>query len=55
MNNTYKDLNKDIEADLISVRTKDNDIQDLKYIYLKVNYEGVVKKLIDDGEEYKKI
>ena len=55
MNNTYKDLNKDIEADLNSVRKcSDNDIQDLKYNYLKLNYEGVVKKLIDDEEKYKK-
>ena len=53
MNNTYKDLNNDIEADLISVRSK-NEIQDLKYNYLKLNYEGVVKKLIDDEEKYKK-
>ena len=53
MNNTYKDLNKDIEADLISVRSK-SEIQDSKYNYLKLNYEGVVKKLIDDEEKYKK-
>ena len=53
MNNTYKDLNKDIEADLISVRSK-NEIKELKYNYLKLNYEGVVKKLIDDEEKYKK-
>ena len=54
MNNTYKDLNKDIEADLISVRKKDNDIQDLQYNYLKNNYEGVIKKLIVDEEKFKK-
>ena len=53
MTNTYKDLNKDIEAELISVRSK-NEIQDLKYNYMKLNYEGVVKKLIDDEEKYKK-
>ena len=53
MNNTYKDLNKDIEYDLISVRLK-SEIQDLKYNYLKLNYEGVVKKLIDDEEKFKK-
>ena len=53
MNNTYKDLNKDIEADLISVRSK-NDIRDLQYNYLKINYEGVIKKLIDDEEKFKK-
>ena len=53
MNNTYKDLNKDIEADLISVRSK-SEIQELKYNYLKLNYEGVVKKLIDDEEKFKK-
>ena len=53
MNNTYRDLNKDIEADLISVRSK-SEIQELKYNYLKLNYEGVVKKLIDDEEKYKK-
>ena len=54
MNNTYKDLNKDIEADLISVRKRsDDDIQYLKYSYLKLNYEGVVEKLIDDKEKYK--
>ena len=44
MTNTYKDLNKDIEADLISVRKKDNGIRDLQYNYLKINYEGVIKK-----------
>ena len=54
MTNTYKDLNKDIEADLISVRKKDNDIRDLQYNYLKINYEGVIKKLIDDEEKFKK-
>ena len=55
MNNTYKVLNKDIEADLISVRKKsDNEIQNLKYNFLKLNYEGVVRKLIDDEEKYKK-
>ena len=54
MNNTYKDLNKDNEADLISVRKKDNDIRDLQYNYLKINYEGVIKKLIDDEEKFKK-
>ena len=53
MTNTYKDLNKDIEADLISVRKKDNDIRDLQYNYLKINYEGVIKKLIDE-EKFKK-
>ena len=53
MTNTYKDLNKDIEADLISVRSK-NDIRDLQYNYLKINYEGVIKKLIDDEEKFKK-
>ena len=53
MNNIYRDLNKDIEADLISVRSK-SEIQELKYNYLKLNYEGVVKKLIDDEEKYKK-
>ena len=52
---TFKDLNKEIEADLISVRKKsDNDIKDLKYNYLKLNYERVVKKLLDD-ENCKKI
>ena len=54
MTNTYKDLNKDIEADLISVRKKDNDIRDLQYNYLKINYEGIIKKLIDDEEKFKK-
>ena len=54
MTNTYKDLNKDIEADLISVRKKDNDIRDLQYNYLKINYEGVIKKLSDDEEKFKK-
>ena len=55
MNNTYKDLSKDIGADLISVKKKsDNEIQDLKYNYLKLNYEGVIKILIDDEEKYKK-
>ena len=54
MTNTYKDLNKDIEADLISVRKKDNDIRDLQYKYIKFNYEGVIKKLIDDEEKFKK-
>ena len=53
MTNTNKDLNKDIEADLISVRSK-SEIQELKYNYLKLNYEGVVKKLIDDEEKFKK-
>ena len=53
MNNTYRDLNKDIEADLISVRSK-SEIQELKYNDLKLNYEGVVKKLIDDEEKFKK-
>ena len=53
MNNTYRDLNKDIEADLISVRSK-SEIQELKYNYLKLNYEGVVKELIDDEEKFKK-
>ena len=54
MNNTYKDLNKDIEADLISVRKKDNDVRDLQYNYLKINCEGVIRKLIDDEEKFKK-
>ena len=53
MNNTYRDLNKDIEADLLSVRSK-SELQDLKYNYLKLNYDGVVKKLIDDEEKFKK-
>ena len=53
MTNPYKDVSKDIEAELISVRSK-NEIQDLKYNYMKLNYEGVVKKLIDDEEKYKK-
>ena len=34
---TLKELNKDIEANLISVRKKDNYIQDLEYNYLKLN------------------
>ena len=37
MNNTYKDFNKDIDADLISVRQKlDNDLKDLNYNYIKL-------------------
>ena len=32
----------------------DNEVQDLKYNYLKLNYEVVIKKLIDDEEKYKK-
>ena len=52
---TFKELNKDIGADLISVRKRsDNEIQDLKYNYLKMNYEGVIKKLIDDEAYFKK-
>ena len=53
MTNPYKDVSKDIEAELISVRSK-NEIQDSKYNYMKLNYEGVVKKLTDDEEKYKK-
>ena len=53
MTNTYKDLNKDIQAELISARSK-NDIRDLQYNYIKFNYEGVVKKQIDDEEKFKK-
>ena len=52
---TLKDLNKEIEANLISVRQKsDNEIKDLKYNYLKLNYEEVVKKLVDEEEKNKK-
>ena len=53
MTNPYKDVSKDFEAELISVRSK-NEIQDLKYNYMKLNYEGVVKKLMDVEEKYKK-
>ena len=31
-----------------------NDIRDLQYNYIKFNYEGVIKKLIDDEEKLKK-
>ena len=47
------DLNKEIEADLISVRQKsDKEIKDLKYNYLELKYDGVIKKLIDDEEKH---
>ena len=53
LNEPYKDLNKDIEADLITLRNK-NEVQDFKYNYLKMNYEGVLKNLIAYEEKNKK-
>ena len=43
LNGPYKDLNKDIEADIITVRNK-NEVQELKDNYLKMNYEAILKK-----------
>ena len=51
----FQDSNKEIETDHIPVRKRScNDMKDLKYNYVKLNYEGVVRKLIDGEENYKK-
>ncbi len=51
---TFGNLNKEIEADLLTVRQKDVDIKDLKYKTEKHDYENILKSLKSDNEYYKK-
>ena len=50
---TYPNLNN--EPELLQIKTRDDDIKDLKYQTEKHDYENVLKFLKTDNEKYKKI
>ena len=50
--NTYPDLKK--EPDLLRIKTRDDEIKNLKYETEKHDHENILKSLKIDNEFYKK-
>ena len=49
---TYPNLN--IEPELLKIKTRDDEIKNLKYQIEKHDHENILKSLENDNENYKK-